>query len=259
MKVKYEINPRYIDLKEKILELPERFEKEGEIIYAWRNLIKILELDGLEVNVKSFKIPHLVNRIVYAGLRKTKAERSYRNALRLLSMEIGTPEPIAYIVYQDCKGINRSFYISVQQKCDYVLRDLLEERPVDFNELFRAYVRFVYDFHQKGIYFVDLSTGNTLVTRGVDGKHLFYLVDLNRMTFHKNKLSDFEGMKNFCRIDLNACDLDFIIREYAILCEQAEDVLRQVLENRKKREALRRKTKHTLKAYKKKLFFLTCF
>lgn len=251
--IKYEINPAYLHLKEEILVLPARFEKEGEVIYRGRNLIKIMTLDDLQINVKSFKRPHVLNRFIYAWFRKSKAERSYLNALRLLRMDIGTPEPIAYLVYQDAQGVDRSYYISVQQPCDYVLLDLLEQRPVDFEELFRAYVHFVYHFHQRGVYFVDLSTGNTLVERGQEeNSHRFYLVDLNRINFKPGPLTPFDGMRNFCRIDLDDQDLEFIIREYTAITGMPEKAMRQVLFRYKRKENFRRWMKQCFKIFKKR-------
>lgn len=250
--MKYEINPAFSGREAEILNLPVRFEKEGQIIYRGRNLIKIMDLNDLEINVKSFKRPHILNRFIYAWFRKSKAERSYRNALRLLGMGIGTPEPIAYLVYKNAKGVNRSYYISIQQPCDYVLLDLLRQRPPDFEELFRAYVRFVYEFHRKGVFFIDLSTGNTLIGREKTGKHHFYLVDLNRIIFKSRPLTPFEGIRNFCRIDLDERDLDFVIREYAFITQVPEEDLRRVLFRYKRRETMRRRTKRRLKVFKRK-------
>lgn len=249
--IKFEINPAYDGLKEEIMALLGRFQQEGKVIYRGRNLIKIMTMGDLQINVKSFKRPHIVNRFIYAWLRKSKAERSYLNALRLLRMGIGTPEPIAYQVYKDARGVNRSYYISVQQPCDYVLLDLLHQRPADFDELLRAYVKFVYDFHRKGVYFIDLSTGNTLITRDSQG-HRFYLVDLNRIHFHNRPLTPFEGIHNFCRIDLEDNDLDFVVREYAAITGVPEADLRKVLFHYKHKEMMRRRTKRWLKVFKRK-------
>lgn len=251
--IKYEINPAYLHLKEDILALPVRFQHEGQVIYRGRNLIKIMTLEGLQINVKSFKRPHILNRFIYAWFRKSKAERSYLNALRLLRMGIGSPEPIAYLVYKDAGGVNRSYYISIQQPCDYVLLDLLEQRPADFEELFRAYVHFVYGFHRKGVYFIDLSTGNTLIERGEgENAHRFYLVDLNRINFGSSPLTSYEGMRNFCRIDLSAGDLDFVIKEYAAVTGEPVKAMKQVLFRYKRKENLRRWMKQRFKIFKKR-------
>ncbi len=61
-----------------------------------RNKIKLFELEGKTINIKSFKIPHLINKIAYKYFRKSKARRSYEYANRLIENGIGTPQPIAY-------------------------------------------------------------------------------------------------------------------------------------------------------------------
>ena len=53
-----------------------------------RNIIKLFELDGKTINIKSFKIPHLVNKIAYKYFRKSKARRSYKYATILLEKGI---------------------------------------------------------------------------------------------------------------------------------------------------------------------------
>jgi hypothetical protein len=61
-----------------------------------RNKIKLFELEGNTINIKSFKIPNLINKIVYKYFRKSKARRSFEFATILLENKIGTPQPIAY-------------------------------------------------------------------------------------------------------------------------------------------------------------------
>jgi len=45
-----------------------------------RNSLKLFDLKGLTVNVKSFKVPNAINQIAYKFFRKSKAERSYKYA-----------------------------------------------------------------------------------------------------------------------------------------------------------------------------------
>lgn len=250
--LKHEINPAFEELKDEILALPSRFAYEGKHIYGGRrNLIKSLKMGDLEVNVKSFKRPHILNRFIYAWLRKSKAERSYINAMRLLKMKVGTPTPIAYLVYQDAKGVKKSYYISIQQPCDYVLLDLLEQRPPDFEQLFRSYIEFVYSLHQKGIFFIDLSTGNTLLNRK-EGNPEFFLVDLNRIDFHSHPLTPQKGMSNFCRLDISDENMNFIITEYARLTGKLAEQLLQIFHYYKRKENLRRSSKKFFRLFKRK-------
>lgn len=53
----YEINPEYRYLEKEILNIPERFQREGEVIYKGRNLLKVLEVGGIKMCVKSYKKP----------------------------------------------------------------------------------------------------------------------------------------------------------------------------------------------------------
>lgn len=243
MKIKYEINPKYEFLREDILSIPGRFEKEGKVIYDCRNVIKVMSLGTLQINVKSFKPPHVLNRYVYAWVRKSKAERSYEAALRLLDKGILTPDPIAYIVFREKMSITRSYYISIQQEYDFVLKEMLEQRPPDMTELFRRYVRYVYELQRKDVFFVDLNVGNTLICRN-GGDPLFYLVDLNRTKF--KQVSHREGMANFCRIDLWKPDLEFLIGEYCSITGERPEVMAAVIEKYKRRRLAAKKFMNTV-------------
>src|SRR6478736_5146940 len=73
-----------------------------------RNIIKLFELEGKTINVKSFKVPNLINKIVYKYFRKSKARRSFEYATLLLENEIGTPKPIAYLENYNWIGLKDS-------------------------------------------------------------------------------------------------------------------------------------------------------
>ena len=45
----YEINPEYRYLEKEILSIPERFQREGEVIYIGRNLLKVLDVGGIKL------------------------------------------------------------------------------------------------------------------------------------------------------------------------------------------------------------------
>ena len=76
-----------------------------------RNKIKLFELEGKTINIKSFKVPNLINKIAYKYFRKSKARRSFEYATTLLEKGIGTPQPIAYfenfdfIVFKPLKNL----------------------------------------------------------------------------------------------------------------------------------------------------------
>lgn len=165
-----------------------------------RNKIKLFELEGKTINIKSFKIPHLINKIAYNYFRKSKARRSFEYATILLEKGIGTPEPIAFFENYDFIGLKDSYYVSEHLQCDLTYRELVEIPDYPDNEnILRQFTRFSFDLHQKGIEFLDHSPGNTLIKKTTEGNYDFFLVDLNRMNFHESM--DFDArMKNLSRL-----------------------------------------------------------
>ncbi len=83
-----------------------------------RNTIKNVTSQNLDLNIKSFKVPHLVNRIAYSFFRKSKANRSFEYANDLIKKGIKTPKPFAYFEYSNLKLLHKSFYVSEQISYD---------------------------------------------------------------------------------------------------------------------------------------------
>ncbi len=165
-----------------------------------RNKIKLFGLGDRTVNIKSFKVPNVINRVAYRFFRKSKARRSFEFANILLSHGIGTPQPIAYAEQFLISGLGKSFYISEHLQCDLTYRELVEvpDYP-DHDNILRQFVAFCFQLHEHGIEFLDHSPGNTLIRKEADGRYAFFLVDLNRMEFHSS-MSFETRMKNLSRL-----------------------------------------------------------
>ena len=148
-----------------------------------RNTIKLFDLNGTTVNIKAFKTPIIINRLIYGFIRKSKAQRSFEFANRLFSLGIKSPTPIAYYEFSNFGFFGKSYYISKHLNCDLTFRELTKDLNYPDHEIIlRAFTRFTYDLHQKGVNFLDHSPGNTLIIKN-DNDYDFYLVDLNRMKF----------------------------------------------------------------------------
>ena len=91
------INPKYAHLQKRIEGIPVFFENEGNVVYDGRNILKRVNLDNVDVVVKSFKKPHIINRVVYSFFRQSKAERSYIYSMEIQKHGFETPEPVAMI------------------------------------------------------------------------------------------------------------------------------------------------------------------
>lgn len=178
-----------------------------------RNSLKLFRLDDKTFNIKSFKVPNLINQIAYRFFRKSKAQRSFEYANRLISLNVGTPQPIAYYEFKTSFLFKKSYYISEQIDCDYTYRELTTDFNIpNYDEILRAFTRFTYNLHEKGVHFLDHSPGNTLIKKNNKG-YDFYLVDLNRMEF---KPLDFKTrIKNFAKLTIHKSMVEVMSDEYA--------------------------------------------
>ncbi len=180
---------------------------------AERNVIKIVELQNKKYTIKSFKVPNVFNQIIYRFFRKSKAERSYNYANKLMKLGINTPFPVAYDLYMSLFLFKNSYYVSELIACDLTYRELTTDFTIfDHEEILRAFTRFTYKLHVNGVNFLDHSPGNTLIKR-TEGGYEFYLVDLNRMKFGE---MNFETrVKNFAKLTIHQSMVRVMSNEYA--------------------------------------------
>ena len=202
--------------KQILKKIVENFDTSGEMFAdGKRNKIKLFEIDGKILNVKSFKKPIIINQIIYKYFRKSKAKRSFENAIKLLDLEVKTPKPIEYIEFFNLIGLQKSFYVCEHIKVDFTFLDVLhlEEGEIK-SDLIRRFSKFTFDLHEKGIEFLDHSPGNTLFVKNGSEFDL-YLVDLNRMEFHKS-ISFETRIKNLSRIASTENIIKIISDEYVL-------------------------------------------
>lgn len=212
------IHSHFLKSKSNLLAMIENFNSNGVLFGDGnRNKIKLFDLEEKAINIKSFKIPHVINKIAYKYFRKSKARRSYEFANRLLENGIGTPQPIAYAENFKLSGLEKSYYISEHLEAELTFRELvLDQDYPDHDNILRQFTRFTFDLHEKGIEFLDHSPGNTLIKKSSQNQYEFFLVDLNRMNFHD--VMDFDTrMKNFNRLTPKIEMLAVMSEEYAKL------------------------------------------
>lgn len=214
-----QINSTYKSSEERLDYIINNFDNEGENFGNQdRNQLKLFKVNEITANIKSFRVPNFINQIAYRFLRKSKAQRSYEYALRLLQLGIGTPQPIAFYEYVTPFLFNQSYYISEHLSYDLTYRELTTDLNYpNHEEILRAFTRFTYRLHEKGVHFLDHSPGNTLIKINNSG-YSFYLVDLNRMEF---KILDFETrVKNFSKLTVHKSMIEVMSDEYAKCCNK---------------------------------------
>ena len=206
------INPKYSILNSFITNIPTLFDQEGELVYAGRNQLKCYSVEGYDIIVKRYKVPHLINRIAYTFFRPSKAKRAYEYALKLLELGVNTPAPIAYIEQKSLGLLNHGYFISIYEK-DYTdIRPLMT--GVQTNDaLLQELAIYIAEFHNKGVLHFDMSPGNILY-KEVDHHFQFSLIDINRMQFLP-KISDEKRFKSFKQLSDNKAVLTRIAQLYA--------------------------------------------
>ncbi|MEG1544561.1 MAG: lipopolysaccharide kinase InaA family protein [Tannerellaceae bacterium] len=223
--MKIRINPAYQSLTGFIEALPANFATEGEVIYQGRNVLKRYQVQGVDLVVKSFKIPFWFNRVAYTFFRKSKACRSYQYAFEIIKRGCLTPAPIAYLEERVGGLLNRSYYVSIYEQGTETMRKYMSGTVEGNEEVLAAFTRFTLSLHEKGIYHIDYSPGNILMTR--NSGYSFSLVDINRLRFCE--LSDDQRYRNLERLCVSMEVSSWIAREYASLrgtdSEEAERVV----------------------------------
>ncbi|MDO4707059.1 MAG: lipopolysaccharide kinase InaA family protein [Porphyromonadaceae bacterium] len=172
-------------------------------IYEGRNTLYRVQLapQGLSYAVKYFGQLSLWRRLYYSYVGRSKAERSFVNATRLLKLGISTPAPIGYqegrnawgllgVSSYSCElleGVERGIYPHVYGWA----------APKGF---LKALARFIAHLHEAGVEHLDLSPGNVMYRYHGEGGYTFYLIDLNRMYFRHRPLTLAEAASNLARL-----------------------------------------------------------
>ncbi len=183
------IHPDYSQHYETLIALLLNFESNEQFVTKGeRNVIKKATIDDTVLNIKKFKTPNFFQGMVYAYLRKGKAQRSFEYAKKLGVLGIKTPAPVAYAVEKN-GGPQQSFYISEHLEYDLDFRDL-NHNPLypERDIILQQFAVFSFKLHEARINFLDHSPGNTLIKKIDEEQYEFYLIDLNRMKFGRMDL-----------------------------------------------------------------------
>lgn len=219
-------HPKFYKYKNQIENCIINFSSLGkDFVIGKRNSIKLFELENLTVSIKSFKKPNLINKIAYRYFRKSKARRSFEYASKLIEMQIGTPQPVAFFENYNVVGLNESYYVCEHLENVFEFREIVQNEAFENrNFIIRKFTQFTFEMHEKGIEFLDHSPGNTLIRKNSDENYSFFLVDLNRMQFHKT--IDFQTrMKNLSKITHKKDMIEIMSNEYATLSGEKETIV----------------------------------
>lgn len=222
-------SPGYESYRKQIREAICNFEHAGvKVGRGKRNMVRRIESGDLLLNIKAFKKPNPFNRLVYRYFRKSKARRSFEYAHQLLSMDIGTPQPLAYM---EASGIllGESHYVSEHIDEDLTFRTLIENPDYPGREsILRQFTQFTHRMHESGVLFLDHSPGNTLIKNEGSDQYAFFLVDLNRMRMHVS-LGVEARIGNFARLSATDDMIRVMSDEYAQITGLADDMVYETM------------------------------
>lgn len=209
------VENKYMSLLENIKTY---FQNSENSIHKARNEIKIIDFNGENLVIKSFKIPNILNKIIYTFFKPSKAEKSYENSVKIIDF---VPKPIGFIEFRKFGLINDSYFVSENFKYDFTIREpLLDENFEDKEKIFKAFAQFTLELHNNNIFHLDYSPGNILIKKEAEG-YIFKIVDINRMQFKTLELD--ERLKNFSKLWAKDEDLKIIIQEYSKLLNRDEE------------------------------------
>lgn len=197
--------------KKQLLEWSEYEGKNTEIIHSGRNQVKLIKGFQYAITIKRFS-NKLKNKCIYA-FRKSKARKSYENAVILLSRGIDTPDPYGYI---EKRGI-LNILLNSEYYCKYEERLTLYEAILIYGrECLDAFAEFVARLHQNGIRHDDLNNSNVRVSVDDNRNFIFSLIDLNRMKIYPldHVVPEKECFENICRFSSLDNDYIFFVMKY---------------------------------------------
>lgn len=202
-------------------------------IHVGRNELWLAKWQESLVVTKDFGQP------IFAGweycMRKSKACRSFENALCILKRGVATPAPVAY---REKRSALTNRLIRCSYICKYeqskALQDLYGACSVAFLKDFAA---FVAHLHEKGIRHDDLNGTNVRVHECMDG-YRFSLIDLNRMHIYPEgqqvPLDEcFENITRFSCLDNN---FKIFVKEYLSARNLSSDLMNKIIEVKKKHD-----------------------
>lgn len=218
MRKSISVNPRWESLRGFVESLAESYDSQGETIYDERNKIKRFRTPEGVLIVKSYRVPHLINRIVYGNFRKSKARRAYEHGFEILSKGFQTPEPVAFVETKCGVLFGKSYFVSFESRYGRDFREISDFPPTPEKEtILRNFARFTADLHESRIFHKDYTPGNIRFGKGEgqEGRENFgfELIDTNRMRFGSVSMDDAcRSMRTLCKED---GQYRFLAREYA--------------------------------------------
>lgn len=122
--------------------------------------------------------------------KPSKALRSWSGANELLRRGIQNAKPIAYFEHVNDQSLTQNFYICEYVPADFSVREMFSAfangqesfQGISQQNAYQQVCSFLFNMHNKGVFFRDLSGGNILISQQ-QGTLAFSLIDTGRAHF----------------------------------------------------------------------------
>lgn len=220
--MKLHIAPSFAGLRRFVESLPRNFARTGELLHDGRNTIRAFRTEAGCLVVKRYRRPNLFNRIVYTFFRKSKAQRAFEHAERLLAAGIDTPQPVAWLETRRRGLLEDAWFV-----CRHTDFTPLSEATVRFPApdtlpVLRAFARFAATLHAEGVLHDDFNHSNILYRRDPAGGYRFQLIDANRMRFRR-RVERRAALVNLRRLSCPGPAYLYILDAYSAACGWSSD------------------------------------
>lgn len=181
------LNPKYENLRP-YFEQPQLLAEQGQIIHNGRNKLYVTDVEDTTICIKQYDNGQLWRNIIYRHFHSPAAERAMQHSLELIKAGFSSPEPIAYIQFDNFLCLTDSYYICLYQT-GRTLYQWGEKSLSQINDYIDTFAQFTARLHEAGFLLNDYTPGNIMIT--TEG---FTLIDTNRM--QRREVSIKTGLKN---------------------------------------------------------------
>lgn len=192
------LNPKYEQLRDYLAHIAEHFEDEGREIFRDRNVLRTLRVNGLTLCVKKYARLSLRAALAVRLYKASKGKRAYFTPLELRERGFESPEPIAFVKYNDSLLRSTTYFVSLYSTYRYSLSDIMVLSHEEQLEATQSFARFAARLHEDGFLHRDFSASNILFDK-VNGRYHFALIDTNSIRVGR-PVSIEKGCANFSRL-----------------------------------------------------------
>ena len=174
--------------------LPSSFEDIGREIHRGRNVLKIIDAEGLGLDVEQIVVKRFhglfwFQKILHSFFCKPKGRKAYDNTKELERRGFRPAHELALVEVWHHGLYQYAFFVAemVQgERLTALIRRLKNEgQQTAITQIVKQYATLVKNLHEHGVLYRDLNGGNVICRKDEsNGQWYFSLVDTNRAVFY---------------------------------------------------------------------------